>query len=66
MNPRKADAYALLGCKVGDSRDEINAAWRREAFKYHPDRNPNGAQWMRDLNLARDLLLGGTTNAGPP
>ncbi|MCE2404550.1 MAG: DnaJ domain-containing protein [Dehalococcoidia bacterium] len=56
---RRVAAYALLGLKVGASRQEIDAAWRREAFKYHPDRNPNGGQRMRDLNKARDLLLDG-------
>ena len=54
----KAAAYALLGLKPGANRNEITAAWRREAFKYHPDRNPGGAQRMRALNNARDLLLG--------
>ena len=58
MDPAKAAALSMLGLRPGASMDELNAAWRREAFKYHPNRKPQGAQRMRDLNNARALLLG--------
>ena len=50
-------ALVLLGLKHGASAEDINRAWRREAQKYHPDRNPRGASRMRAINNARDVLL---------
>ena len=54
----KEAAYKLLGLQYGASVEQVKKAWRREAFKYHPDRNPNGASRMKALNNARDVLLG--------
>ena len=36
-----ADPYRVLGVKLGASKDEIKAAYRRLAMKHHPDRNPD-------------------------
>lgn len=32
------DAYRTLGCSPSDSDDEVRAAYRRQAKKYHPDK----------------------------
>jgi tetratricopeptide (TPR) repeat protein len=36
-----ADCYRLLGLRTGASYDDIRAAYRRLAWQYHPDANPN-------------------------
>lgn len=40
---RFAKAYEILGLKVGATPEEVKRAYRRLAFKYHPDINPSAA-----------------------
>jgi hypothetical protein len=59
--PRKClDAAAVLGVRLTDSVDVIEAVYRSWAKSLHPDRNPNpkGAeQQLKRINNARDVLL---------
>jgi hypothetical protein len=56
------DYYAVLGVPPTASRDEIRAAYRRLARRYHPDVNPPeeddaaANEFMRRLNEAYDVL----------
>lgn len=36
----KRDYYEVLGCERGVSTEDIRKAYKREALKHHPDRNP--------------------------
>ncbi len=62
--------YKVLGVREGASAEEIKAAYKELAKKYHPDKyvnNPLGdlaAEKMKEINEAYDYLIknGGTVN----
>ncbi len=50
--------YDILGVSNNASHDEIKAAYRKQALKYHPDRNPDKSSdgKMKELNFIYSVL----------
>ena len=64
------DPYEVLGIPQGASDDEIKAAYRRLAKKYHPDLNGGSAEAeakMKEVNEAYNILIKhkGNYQSGP-
>ena len=52
MNP-----YEILGVPVLATTTRIKAAYLAKCKEFHPDKNPEGAEWMPVVNRAyKDLL----------
>jgi len=55
----KRDFYDVLGVAKGASQDEIKAAYRKRAFKFHPDRNqddPEAESKFKEAAEAYEIL----------
>lgn len=53
------DYYGILGVKQNATKEEIKAAYRKLAFKYHPDRNPGvtlAENKLKEINEAYQAL----------
>lgn len=53
------DFYEILGVPKTASADEIKKAYRKLAFKYHPDKNPgdkNAEEMFKKITAAYDVL----------
>src|SRR3978361_915677 len=55
----KPDYYKTLGVGKGASEEEIKKAYRKQARKYHPDRNPGdkrAEERFKEISQAHDVL----------
>ncbi|XP_051993431.1 dnaJ homolog subfamily B member 1-like [Xyrauchen texanus] len=52
------DYYSVLGIQKGASDDEIKKAYRKQALKYHPDKNksPGAEEKFKEVAEAYDVL----------
>ena len=53
---QKKDFYTILGVEKNASADDIKAAYRKLALKYHPDRNPNNKEAEEKFKEAAELM----------
>lgn len=60
--PLKKDYYSLLGIPRESSQEEIRKAFRRLAFKYHPDRNHHEGAAERFKEIAEAYQVLGDTD----
>ena len=54
-----SDPYSVLGVSPNATDEEVKAAYRRLAKKYHPDLNPGderAAKKMNEINAAYDQI----------
>ena len=52
------DYYDILGIKKGASEDDIKKAYRKQALRFHPDKNkaPNAEDKFKEIAEAYDVL----------
>jgi hypothetical protein len=55
------DPYAVLGVRPGSTEQEVAAAYKQLAKRWHPDRGAGeeGARRMAEINVAYDVLRAG-------
>jgi len=50
------DLYAVLGVERCSTQEEIRSQYKQLAMKYHPDKNPSGAEKFKEITAAYKVL----------
>lgn len=57
LNTQKIDKqFRLLGLTRGCSEEDVKKAYHQKALAFHPDRNPQGAEAFKEVNMAYECL----------
>lgn len=48
--------YEILELNANASHEEIKKSFRTLSLKYHPDKNPDGAERFKEINEAYQVL----------
>jgi molecular chaperone DnaJ len=64
LSTNRGDYYAVLGISEAATENEIKAAFRKLALKYHPDKNPGDPEAetrFKEISSAYDVLADPST-----